>query len=71
MSEEEVGGGGPGRSQEEGACVDTGNYHTEAKMSPAQVPSRTAQLSIIDSAQLCTLHAHSCLLASIEPVSPV
>ena len=59
MSEEGAGGGMPG-SQVEGACVDTGN-HTEAKMSPAQVSSRLAKLSIIDSAQQRTytlIHAY-------------
>ena len=46
MSEQEGAAGGgplPGRSQEEGACVDT----SEAKMPPAQVPSRPTHLNYL------------------------
>ena len=71
MSEQEGAGGEPlaGRSQEEGACVDTGSQHTEAKMPPAQVPCRPTELTIIiDPAQLCTCTLIHAYWASIEPV---
>ena len=57
MSVEEGAGGGPlpGRSQEEGACVDTGSHHTEAKMPPAQVPSRPTHLNYLLTQLNCVL----------------